>query len=354
MLVRAPGSAVSTTRSTSMGSRFPPAAAPSVGIGGLTLGGGIGILGRKHGLTCDHLVGADVVLADGRVVHCDEHHDAELFWALRGAGGGNFGVVVSFVFRTVPAPATTVFRLTWPFVHAAALVEAWQGWAPSGPDELDATLRLTTGDDGERPLVEVIGALAATKRSPSSSWTDWSLGPAQIRDPHRIVTWAIETRSGASTSSEPPIFGPSRRRHLFTKSEFFRRALPSQTIAALLENLSASFGHDESREVTFTPWGGAYNRVPEGATAFPHRSELFLIQHLLVIDPDAETRAARGWLTRSWEIVHPHGSGGVYPNFPDLDLEDWARAYHGGNYDRLLGVKATYDPTNFFRFEQSL
>ena len=108
-----------------MGSRSPPAAA-SVGIGGLTLGGGIGILGRKHGLTCDHLVGADVVLADGRVVRCDEHHDADLFWALRGGGGGNFGVVVSFVFRTVLAPATTVFRLTWPFVHAAALVEAWQ------------------------------------------------------------------------------------------------------------------------------------------------------------------------------------------------------------------------------------
>ena len=73
-----------------------------------------------------------------------------------------------------------------------------------------------------------------------------------------------------------------------------------------------------------------------------------------MIDPDAKSDAAREWLTRSWAIVPPHGSGGVYPNFPDLDLEDWARAYHGGNYDRLLGVKATYDPTSFFRFEQSL
>jgi FAD/FMN-containing dehydrogenase len=107
------------------GLTIPAGCGPYVGIGGLTLGGGIGILGRKHGLTCEHLVGADVVLADGRVVHCDEHHDAELFWALRGAGGGNFGVVVSFVFRTVPAPATTVFRLTWPFVHAAAFVEGF-------------------------------------------------------------------------------------------------------------------------------------------------------------------------------------------------------------------------------------
>ena len=343
------------------GLTIPAGCGPSVGIGGLALGGGIGILGRKHGLTCDHLVGADVVLADGRLVRCDEHHDADLFWALRGGGGGNFGVVVSFVFRTVLAPATTVFRLIWPFVHAAALVEAWQEWAPSGPNELDATLRLTTGDDGGPPLVELIGAyggneldavelldrlVAGTGSDPTSAshrhmgyreakrYLD-ELGTADIRP--------------ESIPSEEPAHG-----HLFTKSEFFRRPLPSQTIAALVENLSAPFGHDESREVTFTPWGGAYNRVPEDATAFPHRNELFLIQHLLVIDPDAKSEAAREWLTRSWAIVHPHGSGGVYPNFPDLDLEDWARAYHGGNYDRLLGVKATYDPTNFFRFEQSL
>src|SRR4029453_16561373 len=87
------------------GLTIPAGCGPSVGIAGLTLGGGLGILGRKHGLTCDHLLGARVVLADGRVVDCDEHHDEELFWALRGAGGGHFGVVTSLVFRTPPAPA---------------------------------------------------------------------------------------------------------------------------------------------------------------------------------------------------------------------------------------------------------
>ena len=317
-----------------MGSRSPAGCGPSVGIGGLTLGGGVGILGRKHGLTCDHLVGADVVLADGRVVRCDEHHDAELYGALRGAGGGNFGVVVSFVFRTVLPPATTVFRLTWPFVHAAALVEAWQGWAPSGPDELDATLRLTTGDDGGRLSSSSSAPVAATNSTPSSSSTDWSLGPTQIRRLHRIVTWATERRSGTSTSSEPPIFGrvdPFGRAGARPSLQAEVGVLPSTAAvsddrAALGQNLSTPFGHNESGEVTFTPWGGAYNRVPEDATAFPHRNELFLIQHLLVIDPDAKSEAAREWLTQSWAIVHPHGSGGVYPNFPDLDLEDWARA----------------------------
>ena len=107
----------------------------------------------------------------------------------------------------------------------------------------------------------------------------------------------------------------------------------------------------------FTPWGGAYNRVAGDATAFPHRAERFLIKHGVMLDPEApseEQQAARRWLTRSWEIVHPFGSGGVYPNFPDPELDDWERAYHGDNYARLARVKAEYDPANVFRFPQSV
>jgi len=104
-----------------------------VGIAGLTLGGGLGLLGRKHGLTCDRLLAAQVVLADGRVVDSDEHREAELFWALRGAGGGRFGVVTSLAFDAVPAPAATVFRLAWSLADAAAVIAAWQDWAPDGP-----------------------------------------------------------------------------------------------------------------------------------------------------------------------------------------------------------------------------
>src|SRR5215208_3132519 len=122
------------------GLTIPAGCGPSVGIAGLTLGGGLGILGRKHGLTSDHLLGAQVVLADGRVVECDEHQDEELFWALRGAGGGNFGVVTSLVFNTVTVPSATVFHFLWPHTHAVALIHAWQSWAPAAPDELAASL----------------------------------------------------------------------------------------------------------------------------------------------------------------------------------------------------------------------
>src|SRR5829696_6237017 len=115
------------------GLTIPGVCGPSVGISGLALGGGLGILGRKHGLTSDHLLGLQIVLADGRVVMCDEQHDEELFWALRGAGGGSFGVVTSLIFNTLPAPAATGFHLLWPHTHTAALISAWQAWAPAAP-----------------------------------------------------------------------------------------------------------------------------------------------------------------------------------------------------------------------------
>ncbi len=133
------------------GLTIPAGCGPSVGISGLTLGGGMGILGRRHGLTSDHLLGAQVVLEDGSIVECDEHNEPDLFWALRGAGGGNFGVVTSLVFGTVPAPPATAFHLTWPHAYAAEIVGAWQVWSPAAPDELTASLLMVAPSDIDQP-----------------------------------------------------------------------------------------------------------------------------------------------------------------------------------------------------------
>ncbi len=293
-------------------------------------GGGLGILGRKYGLTCDHLLRAEVVLADGRVVESDEHAEEELFWALRGAGGGNLGVVTSFVFRAVPAPAATVFHLVWPLAHAAGAVEAWQTWAPTAPDELDATLRLTAAGDGARPpLADVFGAVLASEAEAAELLDELvarvGAEPALASRRHMPYREAkryldglepVEGQVGQASPDQASQQGP-----LFSKSEFFRRPLPRDTIAALVDNLSQGPGEGHS--------------VALGASR-------------------AEGDAARDWLARSWAFVHPSGSGGVYPNFPDPDLQDWAHAYYGANYSRLLRVKAHYDPGNFFRFHQSL
>jgi len=111
------------------------------------------------------------------------------------------------------------------------------------------------------------------------------------------------------------------------------------------------------RELDFMPWGGAYNRVPPDATAFVHRDELFQLKHAVVVDPQASTdekQAAHRWVTRSWAWVHRWGSGRVFQNFADPELEDWAGAYYGPNYRRLVRVKARYDPAGFFHPPQSL
>jgi hypothetical protein len=253
------------------GLTIPAGCGSSVGIAGLTLGGGLGILGRKHGLTCDHLLRAQVVLADGRVVECDEHHDGELFWALRGAAGGHFGVVTSLVFRTVPAPATTVFHLIWPPAAAAAVVRAWQAYAPDALEELDATLRLTAaGDDGRQPGVEVVGSVLDCEADAAELLGEMvgrvgadPVAASRRHLPHRAAKRHLEGLGSVEDRRERS--GPERplqSGHLYTKSEFFRRPLPADTIATLVEHLIQGLAPGQSREVDFLPWGAPTTACP--------------------------------------------------------------------------------------------
>jgi FAD/FMN-containing dehydrogenase len=342
------------------GLAIPAGTCPPVGIAGLTLGGGLGILGRTYGVTSDRLIGAEVVLADGRVLRCDEQHDGDLFWALRGAGAGTLSVVTSLEFQTVPEPAATNFHLSWPYDHAAEVVEAWQGWAPTGPDELAASLKVTaSGDVADPPSVDVYGVLLEGGSDAGSTLQGLL---SQVRaDPSSAIQRGMsfpETRRfwadlGAEENEvgDDPDAEPTEHPFLFCSSEFFGRPLPAEAIAALLETFSRERAPGESRELDFMPWGGAYNRVPSDATAFVHRDELFLLKHSVVVDPSASTganEAAHRQLAASWASVHPWGSGRAFQNFADPDLDAWADAYVGPNRDRLLEIKTRYDPTDFF------
>jgi FAD/FMN-containing dehydrogenase len=292
---------------------------PEVGIAGLTLGGGLGIMGRREGLTCDQLLGAELVLADGRRVTCDAEREAELFWALRGAGGGHFGIVTEFTFRTVAAPEATAFDLRWERA-TTELVQAWQAWAPDAPDELAASLLISAGPDpAEPPVVKVFGAMLAGRAETEAALAHLDPATAELfhgshRDVKRHLAGAGEPEAG----------------HPYNRSEFFREELPTEAIAALLEHFEAGRRPGEARELDFSPWGGAYNRVPVDATAFAHRDARFLLKHAAVLAPGEQPS---GWLDRSWEIVHPWGTGGVYPNFPEPGLP--GTAYWGANYERL-------------------
>jgi FAD/FMN-containing dehydrogenase len=321
---------------------------PTVGIAGLALGGGLGILGRRHGLTCDQVTRAQVVLADGRVVDCDEEHEADLFWALRGAGGCQVGVVTRLELRTVPAPATTTLHLTWPYEHGAAVLEAWQDWAPDAPDELAASLLVTAGaDPAEPPRVHVFGALLGTREAAQRQLDAFAgragAAPASV-ELHELPFRAAKRR----LAEHGPAEGASPAARLFSRSGFFRQALTHGTVERLLDHLAAGRAPGEHRVLDLTPWGGAYNRVATDATAFAHRRERFLLKHDVAVEPGADVPRARQWLTRSWELAHPSGTARVYPNFPDPELGDPGAAYHGENLERLRRVKAAYDPDGLF------
>ncbi|HWM22817.1 MAG TPA: FAD-binding oxidoreductase [Ilumatobacteraceae bacterium] len=322
------------------GRTLPAGCGSTVGIAGLTLGGGIGLLGRKHGLTCDRLVGAQVVLPDGRVVECDDDHEPDLFWGLRGAGGGQFGVVTSLRFDTVPEPMTIRLEANWSDIALDDLVAAWQAWAPDAPDELTVNLA----------LVSEVGSTPVQANLMGASTLDEGSTRELLREfiDRAGVDATIDVRSGVpfhhlKTTFADPWDAPERA--LRIRSEFFSHSMAHSTVAALLTQLGEPRTTGR-RQITFTAMGGAYNRVAEDATAFAHRSERFLLEHIAEADDL--------WVDASWAIAHADGSGRVYPNFPDPALDDWAMAYHASNYRRLAAVKDAYDPNRFFDFPQAI
>jgi len=325
-----------------VGRTLPAGCGETVGIAGLTLGGGIGLLGRQHGLTCDRLVGARVVLADGHIVECDERREPDLFWALRGAGGGQFGVVGTFRFATVPESLVSRVEVSMPAsVDLGAVVTTWQEFAPDAPDGLilDLVIEQDPGVPGVQ--VRVVGA-SSLPVSVTNAWLLDLLGSAasaarlQVDDPVPYSalkeTHADERRS----LSQRPVR---------LRSEFFERTIEEPVLEQIL-SLLADADRQRPRRLSFTAMGGAYNRVGPGETAFAHRGTRFLLEH--VGDPDDP------WIDDSWAAAHEAGSGRVYPNFPDPLLEDPLSAYHGANAERLAGIKRRYDPHRFFDFPQAI
>jgi ADP-ribosyl-[dinitrogen reductase] hydrolase len=272
---------------------------PTVGIAGLTLGGGIGVLGRRYGLTCDRLVSARVVLADGRIVHTDDH--PELLWALKGAGGGRFGVVTELTFDTLPAPRTTVFDIR--VERTPEVVAEWQRWAPYAPDALAASLLVV--DDG----AHVFGAYAGPREEAERELERFG-GAATLEelDFRAAKQWLAD--NGPDDGRERP---------------FSRSGLFTAPIAPPL-----------TCKLDFMPLGGAFNRVAADATAYPHRDALFCL-HV-----EAGDQATVDGIMDALPFV------GVYPNFPEPERPMWDPVYHRGNRERLLALRATYDPHGVF------
>jgi FAD/FMN-containing dehydrogenase len=338
------------------GLTIPAGCGPRVGTAGLVLGGGLGILGRMRGVLADSLVGADAVLADGRVVACDEDHETDLFWALRGAGAGGFAIVTALRFATLPAPDATRLLYRWPAPPAGAVLEAWQGWAPVAPDPLAASLLVAApADPALAPVVTVAGAYAGPREEAAALLDDLvarvGTPPGETLLEH--ASYRATKRALSNDGAEDPL----EREHIAHRSAFFGAPIPPDATAALLAHLEADRRPGEGRELDFGPLGGAYARVPADATAFVHRDAAFLLKASAAVAAGADARAkaaAQAWADRALEIVAPHGTGGAYQNFPEPGRADWARAYHGANLERLVAIRGRYDPENALRGPQTI
>jgi FAD/FMN-containing dehydrogenase len=323
------------------------------GVAGLTLGGGMGYLRRKHGLSCDNLVSADVVTADGRKVHASEKEHADLFWALRG-GGGNFGVVTSFVFRLHPVgPEVATLTSFFPLEEARRIAGAWRAFTSSAPDEATTAFAIWAVPD-HPDLPEGLRGLPACALD--GMYAGAPEAGEKLFRPLREAATPLVDLSGRmpyveAQSALDPLFPDGG---LYYWKSLFLDELSDDAIERIVARSETR--PDPRILVILRQLGGAIGRVGQDATAYSNRGA----QYMLSIDgawsDAAETDRNIAWVRESWSAMRPFSTGGVYLNFPGFgegERELW-RASHGANFARLRAVKDRYDPTNLFRMNQNI
>jgi FAD/FMN-containing dehydrogenase len=336
------------------GVTIPAGSCPSVGVGGHALGGGMGLAARQFGLTADNLLKAEIVTADGRMRTASRRSNPDLYWALRGGGGGNFGVLTSLTFRVHAVPRTVAaFFVSWPWSRAAEALAAWQGWAPHARSQLTSIFHLTASPGSTSvnvsgqyfgpasDLAHLLAPLTAVRGARVSSG-DYGYLTAQ-------VMWAgCSHVSLTACHTEGTRAGGTLARASFrAKSDYVAKPLPSAGREALVRALEARARITGSGAILFDSYGGAINRVSPGATAFVHRHVLFCIQYL-------SYGGGPGWLASTAAKMAPYVTGGAYLNYIDPDLKRWQTAYYGSNYRRLLEVRREVDPHHYFNFPQAI
>ena len=323
----------------------------TTGIAGLTLGGGFGWLTRKHGLTVDNLLSAEVVTADGDRLTASASRNADLFWGIRG-GGGNFGVVTSFTFRLHRVgPDLLCGLIVHPFAQAPALLGEYRRLAAAAPDELTAWVVLRKAPplpflppEVHGKEVMVIAAVYA-----GDVWEgEKALQPLRaLGSP--IADVIAPQPFAAFQQAFDPLLGAGARN--YWKSHDYT-ALSDGVLDVTLEY--AARLPNEQCEIFIAHLGGAAGRVPADATAYAHRDAEFVMNvHTRWTDP-AEDRKCVGWAREFFDRAAPFATGGVYVNFMPDDEADRVPSAYGGNYQRLVQLKAKYDPENFFRQNQNI
>ena len=335
------------------GRGIPGGSCPTVGIAGLTQGGGVGVLTRAYGLTCDSVSAMQVVLADGRTVNASADNEPDLFWALRGGGGGHLGVVTSFTFRTFAAPGITRAYVAWPFSAADQVVPGFLHTVPKADPRLWATLKLLGGRT--HPSGPAL-FMSASWTGPASG-LDAALKPFLSQVPHpttdsRSTAGYLDTMLTYAGCSSIPVDqchtgpGGSLDRQAFAATSHVISA--PEYDGVLLDHVQAAQGSGLAEAgISIDALGGAVNHVGSGDTAFGHRGALATVQYTATYDSGPASTATsyvrgfRSAMTGTW-------GDGAYVNYADSSLQNYQQAYFGANAGRLAQARSTYDPDRFF------
>ena len=322
----------------------------TTGIGGLTLGGGMGYLARKFGLTIDNLMSADVVTADGRLLVASENENEDLFWALRG-GGGNFGVVTSFEYRLHPVKDVYGGPIFFELDEAETVLRFYREFIASAPEELGGfpafqiapPLPFIPEDrHGDTFIIMVAcwaGPLAEGERA---------IKP--IRDVAPVVAEFVGPMPYPALNSAFDALVPAGLQHYWKAS--FVKDLTDASIAAHLQHGPRIPTMNSALHIY--PINGAVQRVPSDATAFAYRDANFATVIAGMWPDPADNEANIEWVRDYYAATAPHSEEGAYINFLSGDDQDRVRASYRGNYDRLVDVKRTYDPGNLFHLNQNI
>ncbi|ONF71378.1 FAD-binding oxidoreductase [Amycolatopsis keratiniphila] len=332
------------------GRALPGGTCASVGIAGLTLGGGIGPLTRAYGLTCDRLKAATVVLADGSVHKVNSRRDADLFWALRGGGGGHAGIVTEFTFSTVPAPSPVIFTLEFPAEHTAKVLTSWSAWQAAAPKELTSTCAV---EARKRPTASIEGAWlggdAALDAQLASLIAEVGVAPTERTASRKSYLDAMLHYAGCDDAktcrldTEPG--GTVERESFHAASRMLPHRLNAADADRVVEILSG-FG---DMVLLFDGVGGEVDSIGARDTAYPHRGATASMQ----IYGWSETDQGEVVTQAQQALTRVIGTGS-YVNYINPMQPDWAASYWGANRTRLRRIVSAYDPGKVFDFPQSV
>jgi FAD/FMN-containing dehydrogenase len=349
----------------------PGGLCPTTGIAGLTLGGGASALARPYGLTIDHLLDLEMVDADGRVRRANADRHADLFWASRGGGGGNFGICTSFRFRTRPIDTVAYAEIGWDLRDLEPVLRTWQEYTAPGAD--DRLTPLLSMFNAEQPPTSFFPGSQTFQsqfslRFPGRPTQEFSpvvfqgvfLGSAnELRRLLRPLLRAgsprqvfIEEIPWLEAVFRLAISQPISPEPFKSTGPFIQRRLPDEAIA-IIRRFMDEPPPANIAAILFHGLGGAVARVPSRATAYYYREAWSNINPWSTWSTPEGAAPGIRWVEDLTRALRPF-TRGVYVNTPDLEIDDWPRAYYGENFERLTRVKRRYDPLNVFHFPQSI